>query len=53
MHSLPLSDNEVQLRLVGLTKADPSLLRAAMLTGNPDNLRIALTDADPKLLKVL
>ena len=48
----PLSQNEVDLRLVALTESDPDLLRAALLASQPDLLRIALTDANPDLLKV-
>merc|ERR1719334_3049737 len=49
--SAPLTDKEVQNRIVAVSKSKPELLRVAVSQADPDLLRTALTDADPNLLE--
>merc|ERR1712222_150491 len=50
--SAPLTDNELQTRLVAIKDSKPELLSLALSSADPDLLRTALTNADPQLLKV-
>merc|ERR1712082_270135 len=52
LSAAPLTDNEVNTRVVAVSKADPELLKTAVKYADPDLLRTALTFADPDLLEV-
>merc|ERR1712121_599442 len=47
----PLTDKEVQNRIVAISKSTPELLRAAVSQADPHLLRAALTHAEPTLLE--
>ena len=49
--ALPITDNEVKLRQIAISKAKPELLRTAVKYARPELLRVALTDAKPAHLE--